>query len=80
MKTLYKYFAFLSIALIGFSACADDMELQEIKPVEQGDGYVTLNMGYSTQNDKEVTVSRSAATTPEKKLSVIMLAIFQCGV
>ncbi len=76
MKTLYKYFAFLSIALIGLSACADDMELQEIKPVEQGDGYVTLNMGYLTQNDKEVTVSRSAATTPEKKLYDLHFYVF----
>lgn len=79
MKTLYTFVNILFMALIGFSACTDDTELQEIHPGNQDDGFVTLKLGYESQNDKEIIVSRSAATAPEKQLYDLHFYVFDAN-
>ena len=76
MKTLYNYIAILLMALIGFCACTEDTEFQEAHSGNQDDGFVTLKLGYETQNDKEIVVGRSAATTPEKRLYDLHFYVF----
>ena len=77
MKTLYKYSAFLFGVLAMFCACADDAPLQEIQPENQNKSdFVTLNLSYESQNDKEIVVSRSGATAAEKKLYDLHFYVF----
>ena len=76
MKTLYNYIGILLMALIGFCACTEDTEFQEAHSGNQDDGFVTLKLGYETQNDKEIVVGRSAATTPEKRLYDLHFYVF----
>lgn len=76
MKTLYKYMAFPFIAIAMFSACADDMEYPETSNVPQNNEYVTLSLNFQSQNDKVVEVSRSAASTAEKKLYDLHFYVF----
>ena len=76
MRTLYTFIGILMMALLGLSACTDDNNLQEIRPENQGDGFVTLSLNYESLNDKEIIVSRSAATTPEKQLYDLHFYVF----
>ena len=76
MRTLYTFIGILMMALLGLSACTDDNNLQEIHPETQGDGFVTLSLNYESLNDKEIIVSRSAATTPEKQLYDLHFYVF----
>lgn len=76
MKTLYTFIGILCLTLISFSACTDDTSLQDIHPEIQNDGFVTLNLGYELLNDKEIVVTRSAATAPEKKLYDLHFYVF----
>ena len=68
MKTLYTLISVLCLTLIGFCACTDDTSLQDIHPEIQNNDFVTLSLNYELLNDKEIIVTRSAATAPEKKL------------
>lgn len=76
MKTLYKYMASSFIAMAMFSACADDFENQEILNKNQNNDFVTLSLNFQSQNDKLVEVSRSAATTEEKRLYDLHFYVF----
>ena len=76
MKTLYKYMAFPFVAMGMFSACADDLETPEIPNENQNSEYVTLSLNFQSQNNKVVEVSRSAATTAEKKLYDLRFYVF----
>ena len=76
MKTLYKYMVYSFIAATMLTACADDMEYPENLDLIQNNGYVTLNLNFQSQNDKLVEVSRSTATTPEKKLYDLHFYVF----
>lgn len=76
MKTLYKYMASSFIAMAMFSACADDFENQEILNNNQNNDFVTLSLNFQSQNDKLVEVSRSAATTEEKRLYDLHFYVF----
>ena len=64
------------IAATMLTACADDMEYPENQDLIQNNGYVTLNLNFQSQNDKLVEVSRSTATTPEKKLYDLHFYVF----
>ena len=74
MKTLYTNIGVLFFALITFSACADETGFQEVQKVENA--FVTLNLNYESQNDKEIVVSRSAATESEKRLYDLHFYVF----
>ena len=76
MRTLYTFIGILMMALIGLCACTDDNNLQEIRTENQGDGFLTLSLNYESLNDKEIIVSRSAATTPEKQLYDLHFYVF----
>ena len=64
------------IAMAMFSACADDFENQEILNKNQNNEFVTLSLNFQSQNDKLVEVSRSAATTEEKRLYDLHFYVF----
>ena len=51
MRTLYTFIGILMMALLGLSACTDDNNLQEIRPENQGDGFVTLSLNYESLNE-----------------------------
>lgn len=76
MKTLYKYTGILFLIAMALFACTDDTALQEVNQEAQDDGFVTLNVKYDSQNDKEIIVSRSAATAPEKTLYDLHFYVF----
>ena len=76
MKTLHTYISVLCLTLIGLCACTDDTNLQNISPENPNGDFVTLNLGYELLNDKEVIVTRSAATTPEKRLYDLHFYVF----
>lgn len=76
MKTLYTLISVLCLTLIGFCACTDDTSLQDIHPEIQNNDFVTLSLNYELLNDKEIIVTRSAATAPEKKLYDLHFYIF----
>ena len=77
MKTLYTYIGVLSFALVTFCACADEKEFQEVQKVENN--FVTLNLNYESQNDKEIVVSRSAAAESEKRLYDLHFYVFDAN-
>lgn len=76
MKTLYTLISVLCLTLIGFCACTDDTSLQDIHPEIQNNDFVTLSLNYELLNDKEIIVTRSTATAPEKKLYDLHFYIF----
>lgn len=76
MKTLYTLISVLCLTLIGFCACTDDTSLQDIHPEIQNNDFVTLSLNYELLNDKEIIVTRSAATTPEKRLYDLHFYVF----
>lgn len=76
MKALYTFIGILCLTLIGFCACTDDTNLQEIQPEIQNDGFVTLKLSYELLDDKKIVVSRSAATTAEKTLYDLHFYVF----
>ncbi len=76
MKTLHTYISVLCLTLIGLCACTDDTNLQDISPENPNGDFVTLNLGYELLNDKEIVVTRSAATTLEKRLYDLHFYVF----
>lgn len=74
MKTIYTYVSLLFSAMIVLGSCTDDTDFQGVQS-EKAE-FVTLNLNYESQNDKEVIVSRSAATLAEKKLYDLHFYVF----